>query len=121
MKRAWAYYQYAYQLNALYNGQKELAERLKNSGEERYLQGDIDLAERNMITAMAADLYTRWMEASEELTLAGRRFAWTCYSDQPLLPADTTLTVMQMPTGGLSLSSRHLTYFDTQVQEKKTC
>ena len=119
VKRAWAYYQYAYQLNALYNGQKELAERLKNSGEERYRQGDIDLAERNMITAMAADLHTRWMEASEELTLAGRRFAWTCYSDQPLLPTDTTLTVMQIQTGGLSLSTRHLDYFNAQIQEKK--
>lgn len=119
VKRAWAYYQYAYQLNTLYSGQKELAERLKNSGEQRYAQGDIDLAERNMMTALAADLYTRWMESSEELTLAGRRFTWACYSNQVLLPADTSLAVMPIQTDGLSLSSRHLNYFEAQVQEKK--
>lgn len=119
VKRAWAYYQYAFHINAMYRGQRELAERLKKSGEQRYLQGDIDLAERNMITALAADLYTRWLESSEELTLAGRRFTWSCYSNQPLLPADTSLAVMPIQTDGLSLSSRHLNYFDAQVQEKK--
>ena len=119
VKRAWAYYQYAFNLNALYNGQKELAEQLRNSGEQRYLQGDIDLAERNMITALAADLNTRWMETAGDLTLAERRFVWTCYSDRPLVPADTTLSVMQMPTEGRILSTRHLDYFNAQLQEKK--
>lgn len=119
VKRAWAYYQYAFHINAMYRGQRELAEQLKKSGEQCYLQGDIDLAERNMITALAADLYTRWLESSEELTLAGRRFTWSCYSNQPLLPADTSLAVMPIQTDGLSLSSRHLNYFDAQVQEKK--
>lgn len=119
VKRAWAYYQYAFHINAMYRGQRELAEQLRKSGEQRYLQGDIDLAERNMITALAADLYTRWLESSEELTLAGRRFTWSCYSGQPLLPADTSLAVMPIQTDGLSLSSRHLNYFDAQVQEKK--
>lgn len=119
VKRAWAYYQYAFHINAMYRGQRELAEQLKKSGEQRYLQGDIDLAERNMITALAADLYTRWLESSEELTLAGRRFTWSCYSNQPLLPADTSLAVMPIQADGLSLSSRHLNYFDAQVQEKK--
>ena len=119
VKRAWAYYQYAFQINAMYRGQKDLAERLRNSGEQRYLQGDIDLAERNMITALATDLHTRWMEAAEELALAERRFAWACYSDQPLVPVDTTLAVMSLPTDGLSLSSLHLNYFSAQVQEKK--
>lgn len=119
VKRAWAYYQYALHINAMYRGQRELAEQLRKSGEQRYLQGDIDLAERNMITALAADLYTRWLESSEELTLAGRRFTWSCYSSQPLLPADTSLAVMPIQTDGLSLSSRHLNYFDAQVQEKK--
>lgn len=121
VKRAWAYYQYAFNLNALYNGQKELAEQLRNSGEQRYLQGDIDLAERNMITALAADLNTRWMETAGDLTLAERRFVWTCYSDRPLVLADTTLSVMQMPTEGRILSTRHLDYFNAQLQEKKTC
>lgn len=119
VKRAWAHYQYAFNLNALYNGQKELAEQLRNSGEQRYLQGDIDLAERNMITALAADLNTRWMETSGDLTLAERRFVWTCYSDLPLVPADTTLSVMQMPTESRILSTRHLDYFNAQLQEKK--
>lgn len=119
VKRAWAFYQYAFHINAMYRGQKELAEQLRNSGEQRYQQGDIDLAERNMITALATDLHTRWLEASEELTLAERRFTWACYSDQPLQPADTSLTVMPIQTEGRILSSHHLNYFNAQIQEKK--
>lgn len=119
VKRAWAYYQYAYNLNALYRGQKELAEQLKNSAEQRYAQGDIDLTEKSMIAALAADLNTRWMQAAEELALAERRFAWTCYSGTPLVPADTTLTVMQPRTNTGLLSTHHLDYFNAQVEEKK--
>ena len=119
VKRAWFFYQYAYHVNAMYRGQKELAGQLRSSGEQRYLQGDIDLTERNMITALAADLNTRWMEASEELALAERRFTWTCYSTQPLLPADTALTVLPMLAEGRLLSTRHLSYFEAQIQEKK--
>lgn len=119
VKRAWAYYQYAYNLNALYRGQKEMAEQLKQSAEQRYLQGDIDLTERNMINTLAADLYTRWLQATEELSLAERRFTWTCYSSTPLVPADTALTVMPVPADNRLLSAPHLDYFNAQVQEKK--
>ena len=119
VKRAWAYYQYAFNVNALYSGQKELAEQLRNSAEQRYQQGDIDLAERNMITSLATDLHTRWMQAAEELALAERRFTWTCYADGALVPADTTLTVMLPATDELNLSAYHLNYFDAQVKEKK--
>ena len=66
VKRAWAYYQYAYNLYQLYNEQESLAGTLRSSGELRYQQGDIDLSERNMITTMASDLHTRWLQAKDE-------------------------------------------------------
>lgn len=119
VKRAWAYYQYAYNLNALYYGQKEQAEKLKESARQRYSQGDINLAEKNMITTLAADMQTRWMQASEELDLAQKRFTWACYSSTPIVPADTTLAIMQEQAASTMLSNPHLEYFNTQVQEKK--
>lgn len=120
VKRAWAYYQYAYHVYALYREQNELAAQLSRTGELRYQQGDINLLERNTISAMAVDLYTRQMKAEEELKLAARRFAWACYAGEEVVPADTVLNlfpVEKLLTPNLSLT--HLNYFDSQVQEKK--
>ena len=120
VKRAWAYYQYAYNLYLLYNEQEDLAGILRSSGELRYQQGDIDLSERNMITTMASDLHTRWLQAKDEVQLAARRFAWACYADSAVVPQDTSLSVL--PFDGRvvrNLSQDHLSYFSMQVKEKK--
>ena len=93
VKRAWAYYQYAFHLCALYKEQIEWAGRLRKASQLRYEQGDITLLERNMSSTLVADLQTRLSQAEEELQLAARRFSWTCYSDSPLLPMDTTLVL----------------------------
>ena len=93
VKRAWAYYQYAFHLCALYKEQIEWAGRLRKASQLRYEQGDITLLERNMSSTLVADLQTRLSQAEEELQLATRRFSWTCYSDSPLLPMDTTLVL----------------------------
>ena len=120
VKRAWAYYQYAYHICELYKEQKALAEQLNRTGELRYQQGDINLLERNTIKTMAADLHTRQMKAEEELKLASKRFIWACYAGEAIVPEDTTLNVFVVEHQ-LSVvpSSVHLNYFANQVKEKK--
>ena len=110
VKRAWAYYQYAYHLRSLYEGQEKLAEQLRESGDLRYRQGDIDLTERNMIATLASGIHTRWIQACEEVELAGKRFAWACYAGSPVVPGDTALTVLPCEEMNASLLSTD--YFD---------
>lgn len=120
VKRAWAYYQYAYHICELYKEQKALAAQLNRTGELRYQQGDINLLERNTIKTMAADLHTRQMKAEEEFKLASKRFIWACYAGEAIVPEDTTLNVFVVERQ-LSVvpSSVHLNYFVNQVKEKK--
>lgn len=119
VKRAWAYYQYAFHLCALYKEQIEWAGRLRKASQLRYEQGDITLLERNMSSTLVADLQTRLSQAEEELQLAARRFSWTCYSDSPLLPMDTTLVLFPARIAEIALSDIHLNYFRSVADEKK--
>lgn len=119
VKRAWAYYQYAFHLSALYKEQIEWAGRLRKASQLRYEQGDITLLERNMSSTLVADLQTRLSQAEEELQLAARRFSWTCYSDSPLLPMDTTLVLFPARVAEIAPSDIHLNYFRSVADEKK--
>jgi len=119
VKRAWAYYQYAFHLCALYKEQIEWAGRLRKASQLRYEQGDITLLERNMSSTLVADLQTRLSQAEEELQLATRRFSWTCYSDSPLLPMDTTLVLFPARIAEIAPSDIHLNYFRSVADEKK--
>ena len=119
VKRAWAYYQYAFHLCALYKEQIEWAGRLRKASQLRYEQGDITLLERNMSSTLVADLQTRLSQAEEELQLAARRFSWTCYSDSPLLPMDTTLVLFPARIAEIAPSDIHLNYFGSVADEKK--
>lgn len=119
VKRAWAYYQYAFHLCALYKEQIEWAGRLRRASQLRYEQGDITLLERNMSSTLVADLQTRLSQAEEELQLATRRFSWTCYSDSPLLPMDTTLVLFPARIAEIAPSDIHLNYFGSVADEKK--
>ena len=119
VKRAWAYYQYAFHLCALYKEQIEWAGRLRKASQLRYEQGDITLLERNMSSTLVADLQTRLSQAEEELQLATRRFSWSCYSDSPLLPMDTTLVLFPARVAEIAPSDIHLNYFRSVADEKK--
>lgn len=119
VKRAWAYYQYAFHLCALYKEQIEWAGRLRKASQLRYEQGDITLLEWNMSSTLVADLQTRLSQAEEELQLATRRFSWTCYSDSPLLPMDTTLVLFPARVAEIAPSDIHLNYFRSVADEKK--
>ncbi|WP_370453447.1 TolC family protein [Parabacteroides sp. AM08-6] len=119
VKRAWAYYQYAFHLRALYCEQNDLAERLRKAGELRYEQGDITLLERNMTITLATELHTQLIQAEEEYTLATRRFVWACYADYPIIPADTSLRLFPIDTNIRSSSEIWHNYFQSQADEKK--
>lgn len=119
VKRAWTYYQYANSIYSLYKHQDEIAGKLKQSGDLRYSQGDIDLTEKNMISAMAANMRTMLLHWQEEVSLAKKRLTWVCYSDTRILPSDDSLTIFQSSDTDLLPSADHLNYFLGKVDEQK--
>lgn len=119
VKRAWTYYQYANSIYSLYKHQDEIAGKLKQSGDLRYSQGDIDLTEKNMISAMAANMRTMLLHWQEEVSLAKKRLTWVCYSDIQILPSDDSLAIFQSSDTDLLPSADHLNYFLGKVDEQK--
>ncbi|MCF0196051.1 MAG: CusA/CzcA family heavy metal efflux RND transporter [Bacteroidaceae bacterium] len=117
VKRAWVDYQLAYEMQNLYHTHEDLTERLKKTGELRYKQGDITLLEKTMISTLASDLHTRRIETRQELALAEKRFSWICNADHEVIPADTLLRRLDN-TCNTALSTTHLNYFASQVEEK---
>lgn len=97
VKRAWSAYQYAYNLYQMYSEQVATADKMQEAARLRYEQGDISLPERNMAYTAAAELRTRHMQAREEWSMAARRFTWSCYSEEPLVPAVTSLSLFPNP------------------------
>lgn len=119
VKRAWAYYLCAYNLHSLYKDQNILAERLQHIGELRYQQGEITMLEKNMTTTLAADMKNRLFQAQEEEKLAIARLNWVCYTDHPLVPADTALVQFPADYQVASFSEVHQNYFQSQASEAK--
>lgn len=119
VKRAWAYYQYAMATYILYLEQSEQAIRLQQAGQLRYEQGDITLLERNMAATVAADMRTRLIQSEEEIQQAARRLTWACYSDHPVVPADTALAIFPVDTKTVSPSGVYLDYYKSLADEKK--
>ena len=119
VKRAWAYYLYAYNLRSLYNDQNQWAEELQRIGELRYQQGEITLLEKNMAATMAADLKNRLFQSQEEEKLALARLNWACYAGQSIVPADTALVQFPADIETPTYSEAHLKYFQSQAGEAK--
>lgn len=119
VKRAWAYYLYAYNLRSLYNDQNQWAEELQRIGELRYQQGEITLLEKNMAATMAADLKNHLFQSQEEEKLALARLNWACYAGQPIVPADTALVQFPADIETPTYSEAHLKYFQSQAGEAK--
>ena len=119
VKRAWAYYQYATNLCSMYRDQDKMAEELQRIGELRYQQGEITLLEKNMMTTIAADLHNRWFQAKEEEKMALAGFQWSCYSNDPIVPADSTLSLFYTGILDGNLSGAHTAYFQSQADEAK--
>lgn len=119
VRRAWAYYQYAKNLCTMYLDQDKLAEKLQHIGTLRYEQGEITLLEKNMMSTMAAELHNRLFQAQEEEKMALARFQWSCYSDVPIIPADSTLSLLSLPLSASPQSEAHIDYFLSQADEAK--
>lgn len=117
VKRAWANYQYAYNIRSLYAEQVDLADRLQKAGQLRYEQGDITLLEKNMTASLAASMRTKLMQATENLRQAANRFKWICYSQYDVVPADTTLNMFACKISS-DISTAHLQYFNSMAEEK---
>lgn len=119
VKRAWAYYLYTADLVRLYDRQNELAEYLQRTGDLRYEQGDITLLEKNMSSTQAASMRSKAFQAAEEHKIAVSRLQWACWSDEPLVPADTTLARLQTDRTEGELSDAHLNYFKSLSEESQ--
>ena len=119
VKRAWAYYLYAWNLRDMYKEQSGLADRMQKAGELRYQQGEITLLEKSMISTIASDMRNKLFQAEEELKLAASRLQWTCYTDQSIVPDETAIRLYPVSIDVLPLSSAHLSYFESQVNEKQ--
>ncbi|MEG1562689.1 MAG: CusA/CzcA family heavy metal efflux RND transporter [Bacteroides sp.] len=119
VKRAWSYYQYAYSLRALYADQDRFAAQIQRTATLRYEQGEITLLEKNMMTTLAADLHNRLYQAQEEEKIARSRFAWSCYAEGPITPADSVQTRFAPLLGSGVASEAHSLYFNSQASVAK--
>lgn len=119
VKRAWAYYQYAYGLRTLYTDQDKMATQLQHIAELRHRQGEITLLEKNMMTTLAADLHNRLFQSQEEAKVALSRFMWSCYADVPIIPEDSTQSLFATNISLNTLSEAHVGYFNSQVNEQR--
>ncbi|MGJ0930832.1 CusA/CzcA family heavy metal efflux RND transporter [Phocaeicola vulgatus] len=119
VKRAWAYYLYAWNLKNMYSEQSRLADKLQKAGELRYEQGEITLLEKSMSATLASDMRNRLFQAEEELKLASSRLQWVCYTDMPLTPADTEMQLYPVSIDTCRLSEAHLDYIRSQADEKR--
>ena len=70
-----------------------------------------------MINTLAADLHNQSEQARDRLSLAGRHFTRVCRSDEPIVPADTTLALISAPISS-DVASAFTGYFDSKAQEK---
>lgn len=117
VKRAWAYYLYAWNLREMYKEQSNWADRVQQAGDLRYQQGEITLLEKSMTSTIAADMRNQYFQATEELKLAANRLQWTCYTDRPVLPKETAILLYPVSSDSLTLSAAHLNYFESRVGE----
>ena len=118
VKRAWTDYQHAVSVLELSQMQDSLGNRLRKSGEGRLLQGDIDQLEYRMMATMASEAHTKVLQATDDVRLAAKRFAWACFSSDAVEPADSRLAMMSLPES-YNLSQAHIGYFDSQVEVKR--
>jgi len=119
VKRAWAYYQYAYNLSALYRDQDLMSTDLQKIADVQYKQGEITLLEKNMLATVASELHNKLFQAKEDEKIATARFRWACFAENAIIPNDTTLSLLSIPIDNRNLSEAHVGYFNSLTTEKK--
>lgn len=119
VKRAWAYYQYAYSVHNMYKDYSDLADKLQKVGELRYEQGEITLLEKNMTITIASEMRNKLFQAAEEEKIAVTRFNWVCYSKSDIVPADSALSLLSVNYVATTGRSTYFNYFDSKVMESR--
>lgn len=120
VKRAWAYYLYALDLNRMYQDQNTLADKLEKTGQLRFQQGEITLLEKNMALALAFEMRNQSYQSHEELKLALDKLNWTCYCENLIVPADTTTIFYAADMGDNNLPESFINYFNSVADEHKS-
>ena len=115
--RAWTYYLYLRSLVEMFSELSHFSDQLLKVGELRYRTGDITLLERNMTATQAATMRSKVFQANEEYKLAATRLQWACFSDTPIVPADTALTPMFIETGDGPLGESYSAYYNSLTDE----
>ena len=118
-KRAYAYYQYARHIKQMLSEQSSLAELLSHTGDLRHQQGDITLLEKTMTAAQAASMRNKVFQAEEEFKVAAARLQWVCFSDAPLVPADTLFVRFNVNAADSRLAPEYASYFNSMVSESE--
>ncbi len=126
VKRAWAYYIYAWNIAQMYKQANEQAEKFALAGDLRYKQGDISLLEKSMASSTAAEIKNKSFGAKQELKLAIARLKYTCYSNVNLIPNSTNIELYSVDNyttkamePNLDSSNIHLNYFNAKAKESK--
>lgn len=120
VKRAWAYYLYAWNLCEMYKEQSRWADEVQKAGNLRYEQGDITLLEKSMMSTIAADMRNKLFQAEEELKVASLRLQWVCYTDERIVPEEVSIQLYPVADADtLQLSAAHVNYFQSLVKEKQ--
>jgi len=101
----------------MYGELNRFAEQLLQAGELRYRTGDVTLLEKNMTATLAASMRSKVFQASEEHRVAAARLQWACFSDTPLTPADTALTLINVKIGNGQLGEAYSAYFNSLTDE----
>ncbi|MCL2728227.1 MAG: TolC family protein [Bacteroidales bacterium] len=114
---AWAYYIYTLNLVQMYDELSRFAEQLLQAGELRYRAGDITLLEKSMMATQAATMRSKVFQAGEEHRVAAQRLQWVCFSDTPLKPIDTVLTLMYVKTDNGTLGESYSTYYNSLTEQ----
>jgi len=112
--RAYVYYLYTRSLVQMYNDLNSFADLLLRVGEQRYNAGDITLLERNMTATQAATKRSKVFQANQEYEIASARLQWVCFSDTPVVPSDTALTLFHMEINN-GLGETYGAYFNSLV------
>jgi cobalt-zinc-cadmium resistance protein CzcA len=68
---------------------------------------------------VAAEMRNKRFQSEEELVLAAKRFQWCCYSEDPIVPADTTLMLFPVTIDQSMPAGSYSDYYSGLVMEKK--
>jgi cobalt-zinc-cadmium resistance protein CzcA len=117
--RAWTYYLYTRSLVQIYSELNDFAEQLLQVSELRHRAGDITTLEKNMSATQAATMRSRVFHANEEHRIAALRLQWACFSDTPIVPADTALSSILPPINNFNaqLGEVHTAYHNSLADE----